>query len=164
MSADRHLPARDYLYLKAATRDLITAAGGPVRAAEISRADHPRLSRYGSPNEGMHAPIDVIADLEAETGDPVVTRALADLAGFVLVPKAEAIARGINFGKHLGEVACETGQLMAGLGEALADGAVTPGEAESCLAGVRQAATKLAALEHDLRQAAGTGQRVRAVR
>lgn len=93
MTGERYLPKRDYDALADATRDLVShpKVGGCSRAAaDITRGDAARLSRYGNRHESMRAPIDVIADLEAAAGQPIVTSVLAELAGFHLVPKQRA--------------------------------------------------------------------------
>ncbi len=126
MSA-RQLPERDYLVLKAATRGLTKLAGGQETAAGVTRVGQQALSRYGAAQEQeAFAPIDVIADLEAETGDPVVTRALAHLAGFDLVARDRGDGQPLP--RRLGCIAKEAGDVVASLANALADGAVTPEE------------------------------------
>lgn len=144
-----------YAALKGAFRDLVQAAGGNVRAARVSRADGGRISRYGAPHEGMHAPIDVVADLEQDIGDPIVTRQLADIAGYVLVPKAQAEALGLNFHGHFADVTRSTSAVETGIADALCDGEVSPSEAADLLPRVRRAHTELAELEADLSQRAG---------
>lgn len=119
MTAARYLPLNDYLALKAACRALVRACGGPNAAAGITRSDAPRLSRYGAAEEAMHAPLDVIADLEAEAGTPEVTRVLAGFLGYVLVPKPKADVRGgVSIG-DVGALAKEAGEAIAFLGQAL---------------------------------------------
>jgi len=127
-STARYLPLRDYLTLKAAVRRLVRICGGPHAAAAITRSDTSRLSRFGAPSEAMQAPVDVIADLEAEAGAPLVTRALADLSGYLLVPVPAAAAGEIGPGE-LGALAKEAGEAISRLGEALAgDGRVSAAE------------------------------------
>lgn len=119
MTAARYLPLNDYLALKAAFRSLTRACGGPHASAKITRSDAPRLSRYASPEEQMHAPLDVIADLEAEAGAPEVTRVLAGLLGYVLVQTPKP---GGNLSVSIGDVgalAKEAGEAITFLGEAL---------------------------------------------
>lgn len=82
----RHLPSADYTALKAAFRRLVRAAGGGRASAAVTVVDAARISLYGNPNTPDSARCDVIADLEGETGDPIVTRELARLSGYVLVP------------------------------------------------------------------------------
>jgi len=68
----------------------------------------------------------VIADLEAETGEPVVTRALAHLAGFDLVSRETGDGQPLP--RRLGCIAKEAGDVVASLANALADGTVTQAE------------------------------------
>lgn len=146
----RQLPARDYLALKASFRDLVEAAGGGTRAAGHTRTNASLLSRYGAVQEEMQAPLDVVADLEAQVGDLIVTRALAALHGYVLVPDPALAATAPDFGRHLGAVAREAGDVISGLGEALADGKVCGNEAQGLLGEVREAQAALAHLGQDL--------------
>ena len=60
------VPQGAYLTLKGAQRQLNKAVGGLESGASITRVDYRRLSRYGSPNEALFAPVDVVADLEAD--------------------------------------------------------------------------------------------------
>jgi hypothetical protein len=102
-----------YLRLKAVSRRLTDAAGGPVPAARITRIDAPRLSRCGSNFEAMFLPLDVISDLEVDTGEPIVSRELARQAGFVLVPAPVAGARlGAT---DIGCLVKESGDVVSGL-------------------------------------------------
>lgn len=80
----RFLPLRDYERLKSAWRDLVKACGGLDRVAEITRAKNKsHASEYGAPHcLERFPPLDVIADLEADCGTPIVTRILADMLGF----------------------------------------------------------------------------------
>ncbi|MFG1410313.1 hypothetical protein V5G24_04290 [Xanthobacter sp. VTT E-85241] len=146
-----------YAALKGAVRDLVEHAGGVTRAARVSRADAPRLSRYGSIHEEMHAPIDVIADLEQDVGDPIVTRMLAEMAGYVLVPKAMAEGQGTQFAQHLADVARSSSGVVADLAEAQADGIVDTHEAARILPKIAKAHTKLAEAEADLRRLVDAG-------
>ncbi|WP_337996209.1 hypothetical protein [Oleispirillum naphthae] len=130
MTAARYLPLNDYLALKASVRSLVRSCGGPNAAAGITRSDAPRLSRYGAAEEAMHAPLDVIADLEAEAGVPEVTRVLAGFLGYVLVPKPKPAARGgVSIG-DVGALAKEAGEAITFLGSAL--GAPEPLSAAKC--------------------------------
>ncbi|WP_173087330.1 phage regulatory CII family protein [Devosia sp. 1635] len=154
----RQLPASDYAKLKAATRQLISTSGGPVDAARVTRVDHQGLSRYGSTNED-HAerfmPADVIADIEAECGQPIVTRKLADLAGYLLVPVPQVARTGTVLGAVTAATLKETSDVFVALGESLGDGTVSQADAERIGREVDEAMAKLAALKLQVEDEAG---------
>lgn len=81
--------------LKLATQRLIERVGGLAEADKNSRPDFRRFSDYQSFSKpDRFIPADAIADLERAVGDPVVTRELAELAGFDLVRRG-AMQRGV---------------------------------------------------------------------
>lgn len=80
------------LGFKAAVRRAVKMAGGGVAAAEETRVDPARLSRYGSAFDALIAPIDVAADLDRAAGDDVILRAWATMRGYELRPRGEAAA------------------------------------------------------------------------
>ena len=126
-SSARQLPRHDYLAIKAATRRLIETAGGQNAAAAATRVGHTSLSRYGHPDAPADfAPVDVIADLEAECGVPIVTRELASLAGFALTPVS---AKQLDSHTAIAGIARESGELLGALAEALRDQHISPVEA-----------------------------------
>ncbi|MDB5597408.1 MAG: hypothetical protein JWM36_4369 [Hyphomicrobiales bacterium] len=137
MDDARQLPSADYARLKAAFRDLVEASGGVNRAARVTRVNAPRISSCGSAQKPDFAALDVIADLEAECGQPIVSAMLADLAGFVLVPK-EATTKPQGIIDHASaELMIKNGHVQIELGHALADGACTAEEAADLLPRVR---------------------------
>ena len=77
----------EYMALKAAFRRLTKAVGGQESAASVTRVDYQRIGRYARPTEPSFAPIDVVADLEADLGNPMITRVLADMQGYILIAK-----------------------------------------------------------------------------
>lgn len=82
-----------YKRLKRRTDQLIDLCGGLVAAAEETRAGKSSLANYADSREGvvgsaLWAPIDIIADLEKAAGEPLVTKELARLAGYELLPMA----------------------------------------------------------------------------
>lgn len=121
----RQLPAVDYASLKTATRGLIKAIGTETDAATVTRVAQQHLSRYvstASDNAEMFAPVDIVADLEAECGQPIVTRKLAEFSGHELVPLPEILRDGNGLDQVSGAAVKETGEFLAALGTALADG------------------------------------------
>lgn len=87
MGTDDTLPDDRKAKIKAATRKLVTQAGGQESAAQVCRVNAASLSFYGLPHRDQFIPADAIADLERDVGLPLVTRVLAELAGYDLVPR-----------------------------------------------------------------------------
>lgn len=159
MSA-RQLPASDYQKLKAASRALVATVGGAVAAAAVTRGDHQSVSRYGSahPDNGdRFMPIDVVADLESECEQPVLTRALAELSGHLLVPVPRAVGSGTALGQVTAAALKETSQVFVQLADALGDGKLTPIEAKAIADEIDEALTRLAALKLQVRAEAEAG-------
>lgn len=125
MAKGRQLPDRDYQALKAAARQLVKANGGAVAAATVTRGDHQSISRYGSAhpdNADRFMPIDVLADLESECEQPVLTRELARLSGHVLVPVPHVTGSGRPLGIKTAQALKETSEVFVALAEAIGDG------------------------------------------
>jgi hypothetical protein len=114
---------------KAAVRRAVKMAGGCEAAADATRVDAPRLSRYGNIDAPEFAPIDVCFDLDKAAGDPVVLRAMADLYGFDLKPRDidERVAADLMM--QAGDIAKESGDLVSEAIVAASDGKLTPNEA-----------------------------------
>lgn len=132
MSPARFLPKRDYFGLKAATRNLVVRNGGGNEAAVQTRVGQQALDRYGSTScehADRFSPIDVIADLEAACGDPVVTRKLAELSGHVLVPVPVASRCDSVIDIVTAKAVATLGNLLTEIAEAKADGKITGEEA-----------------------------------
>lgn len=145
MSA-RQLPQSDYLQLRGAMRQLVKNAGGSVQAAEITRVAQQRLNEYGLPNAQLFAPIDVVADLEAECG-PIVTAALARLSNCLLVPLPEACRAGSVLGRLTGEAMKEVSEVFIGMADVVKDGVITGNEAAQLAREIDEAIAKLLTLK-----------------
>lgn len=127
----RQFNPETYLSMKAAFRGLVRAAGGQSSATALTRGCQPQMSKAMSPNDMDHFPaLDQIADLEAETGSTPVTKLLADLAGFDLVPRSE-IARPETLMTFLAAMSLEAGSFQSGLIKALDDGRIDDAERAS---------------------------------
>jgi len=121
MNPTRPTTEQDRFSLKAAFRQLLKKAGGQEAAELVTRGRHQTLNRYGNPKEeDCHAPIDVIADLEREIGEPVVTKHLADMAGYLIVKKT-AVSASACLVAHLSTLATESGQTIQAIAEGIAD-------------------------------------------
>jgi hypothetical protein len=125
MISARELPARDYEALKDGTADLVKACKSRRAASRITRVSHTQLGRYASRDEldeEVFLPVDIVADLEALAGRPIVTDALAALTGHVLVHLPEVAKSNTPLGKITGEAMRETSEVFSALGERLASG------------------------------------------
>ncbi|WP_020178064.1 phage regulatory CII family protein [Methylopila sp. M107] len=121
MTIARQLSRNEYDALKAATKRLITLVGGLEAAARITRVGHQQLSRYQSREHAdQFMPIDIVADLEAEAGEAVVTKVLADLANCNVTSRDEGETEPL--GRHLARIAKENADLVAALAIAMSDG------------------------------------------
>ena len=142
MTGARQLPERDYLALKAATRAIVKRCGGQEAAAENTRVSHQALSRYGALEDSPNfAPIDVIADLEAEIGEPIVTRELASLLGLKLI--AVDAGAAMTPAQRLARVMKETHEVNAAFADALSDGKVDAADAQKIVREARDAIGEL---------------------
>lgn len=114
--------------LKTATRRLIRAAGGVESAAMATRVGKSALSDYQNPAMVDHfMPIDVVVDLERDTGADHVTQALCRVAGGFFV-QADAGSRGpvvIGLTEHLPGIGRSVGDVLAETAKALADGKIS---------------------------------------
>lgn len=150
MTSARQLPDRDYQALKAATRQLVNSAGGTVAAAAVTRGDHQNISRYGSAhpdNVDRFMPIDVLADLEIECEQPVLTKELARLSGHLLVPVPKVVRSGTALGMITAKALKETSEVFVALADAMGDGRVCLADAEKIGREIDDALSKLAALK-----------------
>ena len=85
----RTFPDTVYGGLKTAFRRLVSRCGGPKAAAEWTRVGFTALNAHYSVRDEcreIYPPADVIADLEHACGDPVLTREMARVQGYDLVP------------------------------------------------------------------------------
>lgn len=141
----RLAPSRDYLALKAAFRDLVMLAGGPTRAATITRGHVSHISEAGSASkDDRFAAIDQIYDLEVETGSPLVTRALAELHNLDMAPREAQPPRPVL--SHLSAIVSECGDVQKALADGMADGSLTEAERKRIVGEAGEAIAALNAL------------------
>lgn len=148
MSA-RQLPATDYAGLKTIFRQLVKRIGGGAHAATLTRVRQQEISNYGSAEPDYaerFAPIDIVADLEAEVG-PMVTAELARLSNHILVPLPEVARCNTPLGRITGQAMKETSEVFVRLGDMLDDGVLTRVEGAHLRREIREAMVALARLE-----------------
>lgn len=153
MSPRRDIPEKDRA-LKALFRVLLTRCGGLDAAATCVRVGRSQLANYTDMHSDQFAPADVVAELEAVAGEPLVTAELARRAGCILLPVAGEGDGQLT--QDMAALAKEVGETFAAYGHAMAnDGQVDAVEAERVereLADVMRVAAQ--ALNH-LRRARG---------
>lgn len=147
-----------YDLLKARCRDLVKAAGGQERAALITRGSQGKISEALSPlHPERYMALDQILDLERDADAPLVTRLLAEVAGYDLVQRDGAAPK--TPARHLADVITAGNAVEAGLASSLADdGGLSPAEAADLITPVRQAILMFQQLDAQLSHLAGRPQ------
>lgn len=125
----REISPVEFAALKTASRALVRGVGGIEAAALVCRYQKSAIAEACSPNVADRTlPLDVVADLERCAGQPVVTRVLAGLAGHALLPlPAPVTAEAAGIARVLARAA----SVGARFAEAMADGAISPGERQA---------------------------------
>lgn len=126
----RTISDKQGLTLKAATRRAVDMAGGGEAFSRVTRIKAGNISKYGSTNEEHEEtfmPIDVAVEADLEAGSPIILSAMAEMAGYRLVP-ADA-APVVTQAAPLGlldalAIANEAGDVVRAITEAVADGRV----------------------------------------
>jgi hypothetical protein len=115
--------------LKQAAKALVRASGGVEAAEEYCSRKASQLSAYGHPNAPEFMPLDVVADLEAIThghaGHPIVTRLLAQRAGYALVKLPDAAPDCGDWHRAMGALSKDVGDIVQAVCASMAD--ETPG-------------------------------------
>ena len=147
--SNRQIPKRDADELKRASTQLVERAGGVSEAARLTQATPSRVSEAISQfHDARWLSLIQVADLECATGEPVITRALAGMAGFELVARERAPQ--IDMHRHLTHIITECGDVERQLSTALQDGHIDAGERRALREQVRLALVGLRRLDADL--------------
>ncbi|NBN62808.1 hypothetical protein [Pannonibacter tanglangensis] len=118
--------------IKAATRDLVDACGGLVRAGALCNASKSQVGRWRSATDADIIGLAQALVLEHECGVPYVTHVMAELNGRRLGdPDAEGHAPIATVHAQHAESMRAAGEAMASMAAALSDGKITPTEAEA---------------------------------
>jgi len=145
--------------LKAYFRDLVTACGGPKRAAELVGAQPSHISEAMATHTLERWPrLDHVALLEADCGQPIVTSALADRSGYSLTCVTASDANTSPLA-HLHRIVSEVRDVECGILHAMQDGQLTAAERRDIRRQVQEAVAALNALCADLIDPAASGPR-----
>lgn len=121
--------------------ELLALVGGGEAAAGFCRVGKSVLSTYASlapADADRFAPIDVVRDLEAIAGEPIVTAQLAMEAGGAFVTVPSSAADGGNLLTLLAGQSRESSELTTAICLGLADGKLTADEVQPARDAVRQ--------------------------
>ena len=136
------IPARDMEAVKRASFALAAKAGGIAQAAASVGIAASRLSEACSIHHSDRwLNLLNIAELEVVADDPVVTRALASISGFDLVPQQAGPHMDLH--QQLALLSRQAGGLTAGLAEALGDGKIDAKESKALLSASNNLITEL---------------------
>lgn len=110
--------------LRTSWKLLVRHLGGGEATASCTRVLASRISEYGSAGSGRFVPLDVVLDAELVAGEPIVTRAMARMQGFALVP---VTARGPGrLADEMSRIGRDVGDLFGNAAQALAGEKVPP--------------------------------------
>ncbi|MCB5201906.1 hypothetical protein LH464_05360 [Neorhizobium sp. T786] len=121
-----------FLYrIKAAQRDLIERCGGIMRVVEKAGFSKSEVGRWNNSSEPDLMPIGAIAVLERDCGQALVTAVLAETNGRRLSdPDEERKAEVCVLNSHA-ELMRQSAELAHSIAVAIADGQVSPSEAQT---------------------------------
>ncbi|NVP57898.1 hypothetical protein [Mycoplana rhizolycopersici] len=143
--------------LKAANRMLIKLNGGIEESARLASISKSQIGRCNSAGDTELLPITATIRLEAECGEPVVTRAMAELHGCALVNPKDKPVDGRCIMRDNAELQRLNGEFQVSLANASADLVVTPAEALVSLRNLEQLKRKLPDLETALTEIIASG-------
>jgi hypothetical protein len=118
--------ARHFL-LKAKQRDLIAAAGGIERAADVCSYSKSQVGRWANADAPELMPLDAMFALEEECGRFDMSEAICAARGRRFADVEAAAANGSVMAAHA-EAVVRMGELMTEGALAFADGQLTPAE------------------------------------
>ncbi|MCB1516104.1 MAG: hypothetical protein KDJ19_00595 [Hyphomicrobiaceae bacterium] len=154
--AGRQFGQEQYRALKTAFRMLVAEMGKQTYAAEVTRVEQAAISKYGAPHDFEHfPPVDVVADLERHSGDPVVTSLMAQLQGGVFVKLPTGGMGEVEL--SLAQCSKEFSDVVQQWAFAIADGTFTRAEADDLLPEVDELIEAAVRLKHVLAAKAGEG-------
>lgn len=137
--------------IKAAQNQLVQLCGGIDGVLDISDSfARSTVGRWNNLDDPTLMPLSAVMTLEAHCGVPLVTKALAEIAGRRLAePEPGAAADACVLAAHA-EAIMQAGELMRAGAMAFSDGRVTPAEARAIDAAGAQMEQAVAALRKAL--------------
>lgn len=143
--------------LKAANRMLIKLNGGMEACVDLTSLSKSQIGRCNSDKDPDLLPITSVIRLEAECGNPVVTRAMAELHGCQLVNPQEQGEDGRCLMRDNAEMQQRNSEFQAGLYAAAGDNVITHGEALRSMRDLQALKLKIADVETGLTEVLAKG-------
>jgi hypothetical protein len=143
--------------LKAALRDLIAAAGGIERAADILTMGKSTVGRWQDADAKDFPSVDAVAALEAESGRADVSRVMAEFAGLPVGNRVREAEGNAGIMASHAEAVTNAAALMAEGALAFSDSHVTPAEATSMDRAAQRLEESIADYRRELARARGEG-------
>lgn len=116
--------------LKAAQRDLIDRCGGILRCEQLTGFSKSHVGRWNNPNEGDVMPIGAVVVLERDCGQALITAVMAEANGRRLTDPDAERASEVNVLTAHADLMRQGAELANSIACAIADGKVTPSEAQ----------------------------------
>jgi len=136
MSGDAFFKTAEFYTLKGAQRDLIKLAGGIVRAALVTGLSESQIGRFNARDTTDIMPTYIVAKLEADVREPVVSRALVLMAGGDVTMPGGEMDRASLVASFV-EMEAEHSEVCKTVVVALSDGDVSPSECWAILSKVK---------------------------
>lgn len=115
--------------LKAVVRRTIELAGGVSSFEHVTRVKAPVLSKYGSPTDEKHIPVDVLMDLLLDTRNHAVLSYMAAELGLKLVPlETEPHGADLPGMDEVAGIFRKSSELVDSIIAAVSDGKISPAE------------------------------------
>lgn len=133
-------------------------AGGVTSFEHVTRVKAPALSKYGSPDDETHMPIDVAIDLMLDTGSNGILSYMAAKIGYKLVALdmdgQSAAMPGIT---DIAVLVQENSKLVSVVSQALADGVITAKEERSISDEIEKCVQELRILQRRVKASVPNG-------
>lgn len=158
MSTLRPTTAQQRLILKATARRLLEMAGGVTSFELVTRVKAPALSKYSSPDDEMHMPLDVAMDLMMDTRSNGILSAMAAMLGYKLLAlDADGQGASVPDMGDISELVQDNSNVITAITRAMADGVITPAEERKISKEIEKNVQELRAMQRKAKAAVSGG-------
>lgn len=144
--------------LKAIVRRTLEMAGGVTSFEHVTRVKASVLSKYGSPDDEKHMPIDIMVDLLLDTGSNGILSYIAAELGYKLVAlDAQHFNGTLPDISDVAKVIQSLNAVVQKYAQAIEDGVITPLEKRMLFDEVEKAVQTLRKFQRKIDAATSTG-------